>query len=78
MDGGAWWAAIHGVTQSRTRLSNLTFTFTTEYVCVYMCMSVSVLQSDFVICILYTYMAEYVYVCGVHVSVLQSDVVVCI
>ena len=33
MDGGAWWAAIHGVTQSRTRLSNLTFTFTTEYVC---------------------------------------------
>ena len=20
MDGGAWWAAVHGVTQSRTRL----------------------------------------------------------
>jgi len=27
MDGGAWWAAVHGVAQSRTRLSNLTFTF---------------------------------------------------
>ena len=27
MDGGAWWAAVHGVTKSRTRLSNLTFTF---------------------------------------------------
>ena len=23
----AWWAAVHGVAQSRTRLSNLTFTF---------------------------------------------------
>ena len=27
MDGGAWWAAIHGVTKSRTRLSDFTFTF---------------------------------------------------
>ena len=27
MDGGAWWAAIHGVAQSWTRLSNFTFTF---------------------------------------------------
>ena len=26
-DGGAWWAAVYGVTQSRTRLSNFTFTF---------------------------------------------------
>ena len=24
MDAGAWWAAVHGVTKSRTRLSNLT------------------------------------------------------
>ena len=23
MDGGAWWAAVYGVTQSRTRLSDL-------------------------------------------------------
>ena len=23
MDGGAWWAAIYGVTQSRTRLKQL-------------------------------------------------------
>ena len=27
MDGGAWWAAAHGVSKSRTRLSNFTFTF---------------------------------------------------
>ena len=27
MDGGAWWAAVHGVTQSRMRLSDFTFTF---------------------------------------------------
>ena len=27
MDGGAWWAAVHGVEESRTRLSNFTFTF---------------------------------------------------
>ena len=27
MDGGAWWAAVHGVTRSRTRLSYFTFTF---------------------------------------------------
>ena len=27
MDGGAWWAAIHGVSKSQTRLSNFTFTF---------------------------------------------------
>ena len=25
MDGGAWWAAVHGVTGSRTRLSDFTF-----------------------------------------------------
>ena len=28
MDGGAWWAAVHGVTKSRTRLSNFTSLFT--------------------------------------------------
>ena len=27
MDGGAWWAAVHGVAKSRKRLSNFTFTF---------------------------------------------------
>ena len=27
MDGGAWWAAVHGVGKSQTRLSNFTFTF---------------------------------------------------
>ena len=27
MDRGAWWAAVHGVAQSQTRLSNFTFHF---------------------------------------------------
>ena len=27
MDGGAWWAAVHGVAKSQTRLSAFTFTF---------------------------------------------------
>ena len=26
MDGGAWWAAVHGVAKSRTRLSDFPFT----------------------------------------------------
>ena len=26
MDGGAWWAAVHGVAKRQTRLSNFTFT----------------------------------------------------
>ena len=28
MDGGAWWATVCGVTKSRTRLRDFTFTFT--------------------------------------------------
>ena len=28
MDGGAWWAAVHGVAKSWKRLSDFTFTFT--------------------------------------------------
>ena len=27
MDRGAWWAAVHEVTKSQTRLSNFTLTF---------------------------------------------------
>ena len=27
MDGGAWWAAVHGVAKSRIQLSDFTFTF---------------------------------------------------
>ena len=27
MDGGAWWAAVHGFPKSRTRLSDFNFTF---------------------------------------------------
>ena len=27
IDGGAWWATVHGVAKSQTRLSDFTFTF---------------------------------------------------
>ena len=27
MDGGAWWATVHGVAKSRTQLRDFTFTF---------------------------------------------------
>jgi len=27
MDGGAWWAAVHEVAESRTQLSDFTYTF---------------------------------------------------
>ena len=27
MDGGAWWAGVHGVAKSQTGLSDFTFTF---------------------------------------------------
>ena len=27
MDGGAWWAAVHGMAKSQTRLNDFTFTF---------------------------------------------------
>ena len=27
MDGGAWWAAVHGFAKSRTQLSDFTFHF---------------------------------------------------
>ena len=28
MDGGVWWATVHGVTKSQTRLSDFTFFLT--------------------------------------------------
>ena len=34
MDGGAWWAAVHGVARSRTRLSDFTFTFHFSLSCI--------------------------------------------
>ena len=27
MDGGAWWAAVHGVAKSQAQLSDFSFTF---------------------------------------------------
>ena len=32
MDGGAWWATVHGVTKSQTRLSDFTFTFFLDHI----------------------------------------------
>ena len=32
-DGGAWWAAVHGVAKSWTRLSDFTFTFQFPLLC---------------------------------------------
>ena len=34
MDGGAWWAAVHGVTEGQTRLSDFTFTFHFSLSCI--------------------------------------------
>ena len=31
MDGEAWWVTVHGVSKSRTRLSDFTFTFLSVY-----------------------------------------------
>ena len=31
MEGGAWWATVHGVTKSWTRLGDFTFTFFTVH-----------------------------------------------
>ena len=52
MDGGAWWATVHGVTKSRTRLNDFTSwglavvfspplgEFPSVYVCVCVCVCV--------------------------------------
>ena len=34
MDGGAWWAAVHGVAKSRTQLSDFPFTFHFSLSCI--------------------------------------------
>jgi len=31
MDGGAWWATVHGVAKSRTRLSDFTHSLTQAF-----------------------------------------------
>ena len=36
MDGGAWWAIVHGVAKSQIRLSDFTF-FSFFLICVYIC-----------------------------------------
>ena len=34
MDGGGWWAAVHGVAKSQTRLSDFIFTFNFSLSCI--------------------------------------------
>ena len=34
MDGGAWWTAVHGISKSRTWLSDFTFTFHFSLSCI--------------------------------------------
>ena len=34
MDGGAWWAAVHGVAKSWTQLSDFTFSFNFQLSCI--------------------------------------------
>ena len=34
MDGGAWWAVVHGVVKSQTRLSDFTFSFHFSLSCI--------------------------------------------
>ena len=34
MDGGAWWATVHGVAKSRTQLSDFTFHFLSHAICI--------------------------------------------
>ena len=34
MEGAAWWAAVHGVTESWTQLSDFTFTFHFSLLCI--------------------------------------------
>ena len=45
MDGGTWWATVHGVSKSRTRLSDLTFTFfTSEWHCKFFSLKIHFLK----------------------------------
>ena len=41
MDGGAWWATVHGVAKSQTRLSDFTFTFRQQLWCNCHCLTPS-------------------------------------
>ena len=36
MDGGAWWATVHGVAKSQIRLSDFTFTFHSSHTSIYL------------------------------------------
>ena len=42
MEGGAWWAAVHRVAKSWTRLSNFTHSYIHVCVCVCVCVCLSV------------------------------------
>ena len=47
MDGGAWWAAVHGVAKSQTQLSDFTFTFCFQSIfCMVFGISYNVITQD--------------------------------
>ena len=46
-DGGAWWAAVYGVAQSRTRLKRLSSSSSSAYI---ICKYHSILYRDLNIC----------------------------
>ena len=62
MDGGAWWATVHGVTKIQTRLSN----FTTSW------------HDELLVCVGYWYFIRYVFckdflpACGLSFNFLKS------
>ena len=69
MDGGAWWAAVHGVAKSWTQLSDFTFTFHFHALGKEMAAHSSVLGRDYIYMYVYTYIC--VFVC---VNFLSSSV----
>ena len=46
MDGGSWWATVHGAAKSRTQLSDFTFTFTLKLKVGFGCLPLKSQQRD--------------------------------
>ena len=48
MDGGAWWATVHGVTENPTRLSDFTFSFILYWCFSFWLTSLCIIGSSFI------------------------------
>ena len=46
MDGGAWWAAVHGVTKSRTRLKRISSSSILNFIRLRACVLICSVMSD--------------------------------